>query len=114
MRAHRGKFDASKPFRIITSRAAFECMQATDQLFPATENDHHTAQQREEIVVPRIEVVPRLTQPKPEAKVPLHYIRLPAALCLPRPDAYELSEVDWLFLSGLRERFTGAKEVIGE
>jgi hypothetical protein len=115
MRAHRAKFDVSRPFRLVTNRTAFDCLQATEQLFPATEaNDHSAHQQREEIVVPRIEVVPRLTKPKPNAKIPLNYIRLAAALCLPRPDDYELSEVDWLFLSGLRARFSAGKEWLTE
>lgn len=109
MRAHRAKFDVSRPFRLITSRTAFDCLTSTEQLFPASDQNNHHSSQREEIVVPRIEVVPRITKKKSYASVPPNYIRLSSALCLPRPDAYELSEVDWLFLSGLKERFLAAR-----
>lgn len=42
-------------------------------------------------MVPRMEVVERLTERKSFAKVGPNYIRLPRSLNLPKPDEYELS-----------------------
>jgi hypothetical protein len=48
MRAHRGKFDTSKPFRLVGSRTAWDSLKVTDTLFPASDhNDHSGPQQRE-------------------------------------------------------------------
>lgn len=115
MRAHRAKFDTSKPFRIVINRTAFDALRPTDRLFPAADHhDHSAAQQREEIVVPAIELLPRLTKPKPQAQVPPNYIRIHGDQCLPRPEDYELTEVDWLFLAGLRKRYPEIEELSSE
>lgn len=62
MRAHRTKFDCSRPFKVINSRPAFEALTPTDHLFPPADQNHHSGPTpKEEIVVPRIEIVPRIT-----------------------------------------------------
>lgn len=81
-------------------------MQPTDRLFPVHQpHGEQENTQKEEIVVPKIEIVPRLTKRKAFARITPEYIRLPSYLNLPKTDIYELTEVDRLFLSGIRNKY---------
>jgi hypothetical protein len=90
MRTQRGRFDITKPFKLITNRKEFDALEATEKLFPPPKQAEHE-EKNENIVVPRIEKVKRLTNPKEFAVINSNYIRLPAHMNLPKMDGYELS-----------------------
>jgi hypothetical protein len=67
MRAHRGKqFDWSKPLKLVETKSAFEQLDS-DAVDPATttttkaEANGNTINKKEEIIVPKIEEVRRIT-----------------------------------------------------
>lgn len=53
MRTQRGRFDITKPFRLITNRVEFDALEATEKLFPPPKVVEHE-EKSENIVVPRI------------------------------------------------------------
>jgi hypothetical protein len=53
MRTQRGRFDITKPFRLITNRVEFDALEATEKLFPPPKQAEHE-EKNENIVVPRI------------------------------------------------------------
>jgi len=66
MRAHRGKLDWSKPFKLIDSKAVFDDLDTDNNELVININaksEHPTTNpaKKEEIIVPKIETVRRIT-----------------------------------------------------
>jgi hypothetical protein len=106
---NRNKLDWSKPFKLIDSKKAFDELDANDDtlivIINAEEPKPALPPKREEIIVPKIDTVKRVTEIKKFAKISPNYIRLPPELNLPLASNYELTEVDHLFLRSHQDRF---------
>lgn len=81
MRTHRGKFDWSRPFKLIDSKPLFDSLDADNidlviNINSKQEPPTPTITKKEEIIVPKIETVKRITEPKKFAKEEANYIRI--------------------------------------
>jgi hypothetical protein len=106
---NRNKYDWSKPFKFIDSKRAFDDLDTNEESLiisiPIEDAPTPAVHKKEEIPVPKIDIVKRVTEVKTFAKITPNYIRLPPHLNLPSPINYELTEVDHTFLKSHQDRF---------
>lgn len=89
---NRNKFDWTKAFKFVDSKQAFDDIDTNDDsliiTIPTDDNKPPVIQNKEEIPVPKIDTVSRITMVKKFAKITPNYIRLPAYLNLPIATRY--------------------------
>lgn len=106
---NRNKYDWSKPFKFIDNKKQFDELETNEESLIISIVDDEAkvppALKKEEIPVPKIETVPRVTIPKKFARITPNYIRLPPHLNLPLASQYELTQVDHIFLRSNESRF---------
>jgi len=89
---NRNKYDWSKPFKFIDNKKQFDELETNEEsLIISILDDEPKPQQsplKEDIPVPKIETVPRVTVPKRFARITPNYIRLPPQLNLPLASHY--------------------------
>lgn len=111
MRAHRVKqLDWTKPFKLVDSKAVFDDLDTDNNELVININSKAEAasssiNKKDDIIVPKIETVKRVTEPKKFARIEPNYIRLTDELNLPKLESYELNEVDHVFLQGYANKF---------
>lgn len=106
---NRNKFDWSKPFKFIDNKKVFDELDVTDEsliiVINPDEQKQPAVHKKEDILVPKIDEVKRVTEVKKFAKITPNYIRLPPHLNLPSAHQYELTEVDHVFVKSHQNRF---------
>lgn len=89
---NRNKFDWSKPFKFIDNKKSFDELDVNDESLVIVINTDEQKQpaphKKEEILVPKIDQVKRVTEVKKFAKITPNYIRLHPHLNLPSPHNY--------------------------
>ncbi len=106
---NRNKYDWSKPFKLIDNKKTFDDLQTNEQNLIINiiddEAEKAAVNKKQDIPVPKIELVPKATVIKKFARITPNYIRLPPQLNLPNASSYELTQVDHLFLKSHESKF---------
>ena len=108
--------DWSKPFKLLLKKEDFKKIDPEpDSIVTRGKKDKSKEKIKEQIIKPRIEIVVPPPRNHNSSGIPLNYVRITSNLNLPKPDTYELCEVDYKFIEAYREKYLfGTKKVLTE